>query len=73
MFKKKFNVSGENQLSGKDKKILKNSLTKIIAAEVAAQFIDKSDKIISKKVQSSKMIIFVECDNPMIVDLSGSG
>ncbi len=66
-------LAGENQLSGKDKKLLKANLSKVVAPDAATHFVERSDKILAKKVQSSKAIIFFESDNPMAIDLSGAG
>lgn len=58
MFKKKFKVASENQLSGKDKKILKANLAKVVPAEAAEHFVNKSERIIAKKLHGSKTVIY---------------
>jgi predicted ribosome-associated RNA-binding protein Tma20 len=72
MFKKRFKLSAENQLSGKDKKQLRARLAEIVGPLTAGHFVDNSRKLVGKKVQGSKLVILTEEDNPMVVDLSGA-
>jgi hypothetical protein len=48
-------------------------LAKIVHPDAVNHFIEKSDKVLAQKMQGSKALIYVECDNPMLVDLTGAG
>lgn len=46
MFKKLVKIGGQNQLSGKDRKLLKNDLSKQMGVEEVEHFFTKNEKII---------------------------
>lgn len=46
MFKKLVKIGGQNQLSGKDRKILKNELVQLMGAQEVEHFFSKNEKII---------------------------
>lgn len=70
MFKKPIKVGAQNQLSGKDRKTIRNKLATLFDAD-AIDALLKSDKIICNKVAGSKMLIYVGEDYPLIVDGTG--
>jgi translation initiation factor 2D len=71
MFKKPFKTAGQNQLSGKDKKSIKNKMLAIFDTESVEKLFSTHDKIICNKVSGAKMLIYVTDEYPLIVDGTG--
>jgi translation initiation factor 2D len=71
MFKKPIKVGAQNQLSGKDKKLMKNKLVALFDEESVEKLLAKNDKIICNKISGSKMLIYVGEDYPLFVDGTG--
>lgn len=59
MFKKPLKVGAQNQLSGKDKKAIKNKLIAQFDEESIDKLFAKNDKIICNKISGSKMLIYI--------------
>lgn len=59
MFKKPIKLGGQNQLSGKDKKTIKNKLSSQFDPETVEKLFATHDKIICNKISGSKMLIYV--------------
>ncbi len=58
MFKKPVKIGAQNQLSGKDRKTIKNKLVLHFDPD-SIDAILKTDKIVCNKVSNSKMLIYV--------------
>jgi hypothetical protein len=58
MFKKPVKVGAQNQLSGKDKKAIKNKLVNQFDPETVDKLFATNDKIICNKISGSKMLIY---------------
>ena len=59
MFKKTIKIGAQNQLSGKDRKTIKNKLSQILNPDCVQVLFNKNDKIVSCKTSGgSKMIIY---------------
>jgi translation initiation factor 2D len=71
MFKKPIKLGGQNQLSGKDKKTIKNKLVAQFDPETVEKLFANNDKIICSKVSGSKMLLYVSDDYPLFVDGTG--
>jgi translation initiation factor 2D len=71
MFKKPVKVSAQNQLSGKDRKTMKNKLSETFDEGCVDKIFNLNDKIISCKISGSKMIIYNGNDYPIFVDGTG--
>ena len=72
MFKKGIKMGAQNQLSGKDRKTIKNKLTTLFNDDVCVEkMLAINDKIISCKVSGSKMVIYNGNDYPLFVDGTG--
>lgn len=71
MFKKPVKVSAQNQLSGKDRKTMKNKLAETFDEACVDKILNVNDKIISCKISGSKMIIYNGNDYPLFVDGTG--
>jgi hypothetical protein len=59
MFKKTVKVGAQNQLSGKDKKSIKNKLIHQFDPETVEKLFATNDKIVCNKISGSKMLIYV--------------
>lgn len=73
MFKKAIKIGAQNQLSGKDRKTIKNKLCSIFDDKCVEKILAVNEKIISCKVSGSKMIIYNGNDYPIFVDGTGKG
>ena len=71
MFKKAIKVSAQNQLSGKDKKNIKNKLVNLFDSNSIETLIAKQDKLLSNKISGSKMLIYIGDEYPIFVDGTG--
>lgn len=71
MFKKPVKIGAQNQLSGKDKKTVKNKFATIFNAEAADKLFSVNEKIICNKITGSKMLIYTSEDYPLFVDGTG--
>ena len=71
MFKKPIKVGAQNQLSGKDRKAIKNKLAAQFDPECTEKIFTKNDKIICNKITGSKMLIYISEDEPLFVDGTG--
>lgn len=71
MFKKPVKIGGQNQLSGKDRKVTKTKLSEIFDNDSVEALFANNEKIISTKVSNSKMLIFNGDDDPLFVDGTG--
>lgn len=58
MFKKPVKIGAQNQLSGKDKKAIKNKLINQFDAQTVEKLFTTNDKIICNKTSGSKMLIY---------------
>jgi translation initiation factor 2D len=58
MFKKPVKVSAQNQLSGKDKKVIKSKASESLDNECVDKILSSNEKIICCKIQGSKMLIY---------------
>lgn len=58
MFKKAIKIGAQNQLSGKDKKSIKNKMSQTFDEEAVECLFAKNEKIVSAKVTGSKMLIY---------------
>ena len=59
MFKKAIKVSAQNQLSGKDRKSIRNKLVAHFDTPCVEAIIAKNDKINCNKISGSKMLIYM--------------
>jgi hypothetical protein len=59
MFKKAVKVSAQNQLSGKDRKNVKNKLATLFDEPTLETLFNKNDKIVCNKISGSKMLIYM--------------
>ena len=73
MFKKLVKIGGQNQLSGKDRKMLKADLAKQLGEEEVEHFFATHEKLICEKVSGTKTLIYVTDDYPVFVDGTGKG
>ncbi len=71
MFKKPVKVSAQNQLSGKDRKTIKNKLASLFDEESLDVLFTKNDKIICNKISGGKMLIYISDEYPLFVDGTG--
>lgn len=71
MFKKPVKVGAQNQLSGKDRKSIKNKLASQYDEASIECLLAKNEKIICNKISGSKMLIYMGDDYPLIVDATG--
>jgi predicted ribosome-associated RNA-binding protein Tma20 len=71
MFKKAIKISGQNQLSGKDRKIMRNRLVELFNEECIDKIMNINDKIIACKTSGTKVIIYNGNDYPLFVDQNG--
>jgi len=71
MFKKPVKIGAQNQLSGKDRKTIRNKLVKQFDADTIETVFGKHDKITCNKVSGSKMLIYIGEDYPLFVDGTG--
>lgn len=71
MFKKPIKIGAQNQLSGKDKKSIKNKLATVYDEESVEKLFTSNDKIICNKVSGSKMLIYSGEQYPLLVDGTG--
>lgn len=68
MFKKPVKISAQNQLSGKDRKTMRNKLAEVFDEACVDKIFSVNDKIISCKISGSKMVIYNGNDYPIFVD-----
>ncbi len=68
MFKKPVKISAQNQLSGKDRKTMRNKLAEVFDEACVDKIFAVNDKIISCKISGSKMVIYNGNDYPIFVD-----
>jgi translation elongation factor P/translation initiation factor 5A len=68
MFKKPVKISAQNQLSGKDRKTMRNKLAEVFDEACVDKIFNVNDKIISCKISGSKMVIYNGNDYPIFVD-----
>lgn len=73
MFKKKFKISSNNILSGKDKKKIVKDLSKICTGECVEHFFEKNEKIFQNKLQGSKIVIYSIEEYPAFIDATSKG
>lgn len=73
MFKKPVKIGAQNQLSGKDRKTMRNKLVSIFDEASVEKLLAVNDKIISCKVSGSKMLIYNGNDYPIFVDGTSKG
>lgn len=73
MFKKPVKIGAQNQLSGKDRKTMRNKLITIFDEACVEKLLALNDKIISCKASGSKMLIYNGNDYPVFVDGTGKG
>ena len=73
MFKKPVKIGAQNQLSGKDRKTMKNKLVTLFNEQCVEKILAINDKIISCKVSGSKMLIFNGNEYPVFVDGTSKG
>jgi hypothetical protein len=59
MFKKAIKIGAQNQLSGKDKKVIKSKMSEAFNEQCVEKMLAANDKIICSKVSGSKMLIYV--------------
>jgi hypothetical protein len=71
MFKKPIKIGAQNQLSGKDKKAIKNKLVMAFDENCVEKLFNNNDKIICNKVSGSKMLIYSGDEYPLLVDGTG--
>jgi translation initiation factor 2D len=71
MFKKPLKVSAQNQLSGKDRKTIKNKLVAQFDPPSIETALAAHDKIVCSKIAGSKMLIYIGDDYPLFVDGTG--
>ena len=70
MFKKAIKIGAQNQLSGKDRKTIRNKLAALFDPD-SIDAVLKNDKVICTKVSGSKMLIYVGDSYPLFVDGTG--
>lgn len=73
MFKKPIKIGAQNQLSGKDRKTMKNKLISIFNEPCVEKILTINDKIVSCKVSGSKTLIYNGNDYPIFADGTGKG
>lgn len=71
MFKRPVKVNVQNQLSGKDRKTMRNKLAETFDEESVEKLMNVNDKIISCKIGGCKMVIYNGDDYPLFVDGTG--
>lgn len=71
MFKKPIKIGAQNQLSGKDKKAIKNKLANNYEQGCVEKLFALNEKIICNKVSGSKMLIYSGEEYPLLVDSTG--
>ena len=71
MFKKPVKIGAQNQLSGKDRKTIRNKLVTLFDPTTIETVFAKHDKITCNKVSGSKMLIYIGEDYPLLVDGTG--
>jgi translation elongation factor P/translation initiation factor 5A len=71
MFKKPIKIGAQNQLSGKDRKTMRNKLVELFDEACVDKIMNVNDKIISCKTSGSKMVIYNGNDYPLFVDGTG--
>ena len=71
MFKKPIKIGAQNQLSGKDRKTIKNKTSQLFDEKCIETLFAKNEKIISAKVSGSKMLIYNGDEFPLFVDGTG--
>lgn len=73
MFKKAVKIGAQNQLSGKDRKTMRNKLIALFNENCVEKILAINDKIISCKVSGSKMLIYNGNEYPLFVDGTSKG
>lgn len=71
MFKKPIKTAAQNQLSGKDRKAIRNKLATLFDEESVDKLFSSNEKIICTKISGSKMQIFMGEEYPLLVDGTG--
>ena len=71
MFKKAIKIGAQNQLSGKDRKNIKNKLSVQFNAKAIQTIVAQQEKINCNKVSGSKVLIYMGDDFPLFVDGTG--
>ena len=71
MFKKALKISAQNQLSGKDRKNLRNKLSIQLDPKCVESVMTTHEKISCNKVTGSKMLIYMGDEFPLFVDGTG--
>lgn len=71
MFKKPVKIGAQNQLSGKDRKTIRNKLVNQFDPTTIETVFSKEEKITCNKVSGSKMLIYIGEDFPLFVDGTG--
>ena len=71
MFKKAIKIGAQNQLSGKDRKNIKNKLSVQFNAKAIQAVVAQYDKINCNKVSGSKVLIYMGDEFPLFVDGTG--
>lgn len=74
MFKKSFKIAAHNPLSGKDKKKLRQDLSKSFDPTSVELLLGKNDvEVFCDKLQGAKTLIFTANDIPIFADATGKG
>lgn len=68
MFKKPFKISTQHTLSNKDRKKLKQELHNQFDRDTVDKFFEYGEKLDQQKLEKSKILIFVDETDPLIVD-----
>lgn len=73
MFKKTLKIQGSSTLSGKDRKVLADTLKKSLNPESVDKLFKETETVMQEKLSGSKMIVYLTDEYPAFIDATGKG